>query len=807
MLRIYRLSLVLFFIWSAHPVTATDRPNVLVISVDTFRPDHLGAYGYERPTSPHIDTIAAGGVVFLNAYTTSAWTTPGLISLLTSLDAPSHGVDIRGKSIHPNVVTLADALRDGGYRAPDIFALTDIPNFHHMGFEPYPKRSEHIRRGGDEILFRWLEEEANRSDAPFFLYYHYRDLHQPYNPGPTYEELYLEKAFGAASNPLSWIRRFLAFEKMTLVKREVMMPRGIIDFAPWDKEWVYALYDAQIRRMDTEFFGRLRSVLRKIGLGDNTVIVITADHGEELLEHGLVGHVSTFKEGSLSEELVKIPLIFVGPGVQSGVQVETRVQVIDAMPTILELVGLVPDQSVQGRSLLPLAAGMQRMTLPLFFESTAGGYTASLEQYAIRSHSVISGDWKLISHTNSRTPTLFDLSTDPLEDHDLYQDEPRIAERLELSLQDWAQTSEPRIDDRIHRPQQQLSGTGQTIIEFPQHGDTLEYLGAEQTVHLKWSGEETASYKVLYDIGEGVYHLSGQMDLTSNNPSYGPFNATFWNSVVLYNPFTIRVHPIGQPHLISDPITFYLASSEGGSLAPAQILIVTKSIATEIATLAAGTILALVDLTVWIQQHLSAADVTAWALLLAIVGALAWPRLARFGERRVRAWLLALVYIGVVYATIPIFPQLWHGLRIHTGDSIRHTGSVIIGAIAIWSAWRLHKRVQGKQVGPYLLYAILLVAYIALLIRFGQFPAERLHLLEYGFMGVLLLRARTIDRPARVQDFVICWGLTVLIGCGDETIQWVLPQRYFELKDVGLNAVSCALGLCLSRLVTGGQQQ
>ena len=76
------------------------------------------------------------------------------------------------------------------------------------------------------------------------------------------------------------------------------MPRGIIDFAPWDKEWVSALYDAQIRRMDTEFFGRLRRVLRKTGLNDNTVIVITADHGEELLEHGLVGHVSTFKEAS-----------------------------------------------------------------------------------------------------------------------------------------------------------------------------------------------------------------------------------------------------------------------------------------------------------------------------------------------------------------------------------------------------------------------------------------------------------------------------------------------------------------------------
>ena len=141
------------------------KPNVLVITVDTFRPDHLGAYGYGRPTSPHLDSIAADGVVFRQAYSTSAWTAPGLISLLTSLDAPSHGVDVRGKSIRPGVVTLADALRAGGYRAPDIFFLTDIPNFHHLGFESYSKRSQYIR-DGDEILFRWLQEEASSSQEP-----------------------------------------------------------------------------------------------------------------------------------------------------------------------------------------------------------------------------------------------------------------------------------------------------------------------------------------------------------------------------------------------------------------------------------------------------------------------------------------------------------------------------------------------------------------------------------------------------------------------------------------------------------------
>jgi VanZ family protein len=104
---------------------------------------------------------------------------------------------------------------------------------------------------------------------------------------------------------------------------------------------------------------------------------------------------------------------------------------------------------------------------------------------------------------------------------------------------------------------------------------------------------------------------------------------------------------------------------------------------------------------------------------------------------------------------------------------------------------------------PYLLSVLLMAAYTVLLIRFGQFPAERLHLLEYGMMAVLVHRALTADRDSRLADHGLALGLTILIGFGDETIQWILPQRFFELKDVGLNAVSGILGLALARLVAG----
>ena len=180
------------------------RPNILLITVDTFRPDHLSYYGYPRETSPELDRFSGEGVFFRQAFTTSGWTAPGLISIHTSLYAPAHAVDVRGKSLDPGVTTLAEALRGAGYRAPDIFFLTDIPNFKHLGFEPYSDRNKHLKHG-DEILFRWLRDEAavspstdstGAATAPFFLYYHYRDLHQPYAPGSAYEALYTPASFG-----------------------------------------------------------------------------------------------------------------------------------------------------------------------------------------------------------------------------------------------------------------------------------------------------------------------------------------------------------------------------------------------------------------------------------------------------------------------------------------------------------------------------------------------------------------------------------------------------------------------------------
>lgn len=782
---------------------ADDRPNIILVTVDTFRPDHIGYDGYRRDTSPYLDSLSAEGVYFRRAFTTSGWTSPGLVSILTSLYAPAHGVDIRGRTLDPSVTTLAQALRAAGYRAPDIFFLSDIPNFQNLGFEPYARRSQYVS-DGDEILFRWLEEEAGASDQPFFLYHHYRDLHQPYAPGPEYEELFAADAFGHAYNPLSWVRRFLAREKVDLVQREVVLPRGIIDFAPWDKAWVSALYDGQIRRLDDQLFARLRRVLRERALAERTIVVVSADHGEELLEHGVIGHVSTFKEGRLSDEIIRIPLILWAPGrLPAGRVVDDLVQCIDIMPTLLDAVGAPIPDGVQGRSLMPLLAGQSLPPRPVFLETSTGGFTATLEQYAQRTRAVRTQRWKLVWHTPGDAVELYDLAADPGEQEEVAASHPAQVDSLRALLETWVRTH-PRARGPAQPPASPAPVAAAPVeVRYPADGDALQYAGAEQTIRLHWTGPPAGAYVIEYEVGEGVYHLEGSLEVSSSDPSYGPFHADFWNSLVLYNPWRFRVYPLGQPQAASPWVSFRLDPAGDGSPslagAFAGLAAATAHTGRELAALGLGLGLGLADLGVWVAG-LPAADVTAWALLAAIAGALVWPPLRRVGEARVHAWGAVLAYVALVYATVPVFPAVWARLREHTGTAIGHLGTVAVLALLTAIGVRAWRRMPaaGRSLRAVALFG-LLGLYAWMLAVFSQYPAERLHLIEYGGMGFLLLRALRLDAGAPAA-YGLAIALTAVIGFGDETIQWVLPQRYFELKDVGLNVVAGALGLAVVRV-------
>jgi len=788
--------------------TASPRPNIVLITIDTFRADRIGYYGNKRDTSPQLDQFAREGVFFRQAFTTAGWTTPGLISILTSLYAPTHAVDIRGRRLDPQVETLPDVLQRVGYRVPDIFFLTEIPNFANLGFEPYARRKELLHRG-DDILFTWLREEADKSTDPFFLYYHYRDLHLPYNPGEVYEELYLDEAFASSFGPLSWFKRFIAREKMDLVKKNVMITRGAMDFAPRDSSWVRALYDAGIRRLDDQLFARLRRTLEETGLADNTIVIVSADHGEELLDHGLVGHISTFKEGHLYDESERIPLVMWMPGVlPSGRVIEEPVQCIDIMPTLLELVGVDIPSSLQGRSLVKLIEGAPDWReKPLFFESSSAGYTANAEEYQRRFRAVRTAAWKLIHDVAADRYELYDLRRDPLERDNIHGQRPQISDSLGNMLNEWSLYAHKSAyrGGQLRVPEAVVSDVeSPPEILFPADGDTLHYEGAEHAVRLSWSGAADAVYTIEYDVGIGSYHLEGEITEASNSPSYGPFQAGFWNSLVLYNPWKFRVYRQDFPDKKSAWMTYYLAPVQGVAADAWNVQMLLQGVVVayaEVGNLVTGLVMGAGDL-YWWMVSMSAADLSAYALIIVLFAAVFQPLYLRLGPDRVRAWGWALVYIAFVYATIPLLPEVWGTLREYTQGAIRHLGALVLVLGALALVVYIGRQARGRRWHHYLGLAVVAMIYAYLLGQFARFPAERLHLVEYGFMGYVLFRALRLDMDTK-WAYALSLVLAFAIGIGDECIQWLLPQRFFEIKDIQLNALSAALGLVVVRLVRG----
>ncbi len=803
---------------------ASSLPNIILITADTFRPDFLGYYGRPGNPSPVLDSLAREGASFSQAYSSSGWTTPGLLAVLTGLDALGHGVDIRGRSISTEIQTLPDVLRQAGYTAPDIFFLTDIPNFHNLGFESYPERDKRLH-DGDEVLFHWLREIAE-PDRPFFLYYHYRELHLPFDPGEPYESMYLDPVFTSRIPLAGAVRRFLAAEKMRIVQTHIHILRNTFEFSHRDRPWLQALYDAQIKRMDTEFFGRLRQLLQEEGLTGNTLIIVSADHGEELLEDGLIGHVSTFREGRLYEPVIRIPLIFWFPGViEAGQDFDVPVQDVDIMPTVLELAGLDTPSSVHGQSLVPLMTGAHSWSRgPLFFETSGGGYTADPEQYARRYRAIRAGRWKLHHRVSEGEIKLFDLDHDPREKHNLATARPEIADSLRGLLDDWVLERElTRYVPLLPDPAMALEGVAAETpdrepadpvdmpaeaveILFPQEGDTLRYLGDDRRVQPRWTGPEHARYIVEYAVGDGDYHLSGEFVVDSSAPQYGPFSAWMWDAVVLYNPFTFRIYPDGQPDAASPWTTFYLEHSTGtdpSALAPASLLLRSRHMAVALAghtrNLIAGFGHGGRDLYLLIAS-VPIADLSVIVLIAVIAVAVVWTHADRLGPARCRAWGMALLYIAFVYTTIPVMPVIWHAMSIYTDGSLQYLANFLLAGFGVLFLWRLWSRNRLRRWQPYVALALVVPVYAYLLHQLAAFPAVRLHLVLYGFMSWVLYSALRLDLSPR-RAYLVSLVATALLGLVDECIQWVLPQRFFDIRDVQLNALAGALGLLVLRFV------
>jgi arylsulfatase A-like enzyme len=420
--------------------------GVILIQGDTLRIDHLDAYGYERPTAPFLKRLASEGVLFKNALAQTAWTKASTTSVMTSLYPTTHGVHQIPDRIPASTPTLAQRFRDAGYATLSLSSVSftgRLTNLH-KGFEELreagsqPGRTLYTSKTARDYvdhLAEWLE--AHR-DVPFFVYLHVFDPHSPYEPRPPWSTMWADPAQRERHlRNEETLKKFIAsafLAQRGMATRDELKAAGIDpeEYLRYCKDW----YDGSIRGMDAEL-ARLMERLRGLGAADSTLVAFFADHGEEFHDHGRMWHGQ-----GVYGEMLRVPLLFWGSGVAKGRVREETVQLIDVMPTLLELGGLEAPPGLQGQSLAPLlsegrhAAWQPR---PAIAEKHPMG--GADHPNASVSYAIVDGDWKLV-HNVERPPAraefeLFRFLEDPLDQKDVAGANPEVVERLRKGLEGW----------------------------------------------------------------------------------------------------------------------------------------------------------------------------------------------------------------------------------------------------------------------------------------------------------------------------------------------------------------------------------
>lgn len=330
MKRLAASAIILAILFPGCGEPVEQRASVLLIIIDTLRADHLGCYGYHRNTSPTIDSLAAAGTLFLRCQAQAPWTLPAIATLYTGLTERSHRCSHYGGFSHgldPEMPTLATILQEHGY------STAAFVNVGYLG----PMFG--MEKGYD---FFWMKEDAGSNAnstvhaaltrlgsldgaRPFLLTVHLFDPHLPYDPPYPYDTAFSPTGTGGITE---WPRNLEDCRDPELIQH-------MID-----------LYDSEILWTDGNL-GHLFSEMRAMGLLENTLVVLVADHGEEFMEHGDWGHAR-----NLYQPALHIPLIISGPGIPAGVSEPLPVGQFDVLPTILHYLGIPVPGHVEGISLL-----------------------------------------------------------------------------------------------------------------------------------------------------------------------------------------------------------------------------------------------------------------------------------------------------------------------------------------------------------------------------------------------------------------------------------------------------------------------
>ena len=379
-----------------------DRPNVLLITVDALRPDHLGCYGYERNTSPNIDKLAREGVMFTQAISQGSQTVPSIPSLMTSLYPSQHGI----KSLQFDYVishpVLAQILKENGYSTGCILAHELSHAGLGKGFDlvdmDFNKKADLLTQKAVD----WLRQNKNGN---FFLWVHYLDPHGPYQPPSPYNRLYCDDEFYKKNRNIP-----IASNTKDIYNSDGTIPLYVAENDITEVDYYIAQYDGEISFTD-EQIGILLKELEELGLDRKTIVILTADHGEGMGEH----NIYFTHGGSLYDELLKVPLIIkYKKAFPAGKIINQQVSLIDILPTLLAVLKIERKLNISGVNLMPLfSKGADFSTRVVISED----FDLTETDKGWVSRSLRTAKWKLICNSDNDMAEfeLYNLEKDPHE--------------------------------------------------------------------------------------------------------------------------------------------------------------------------------------------------------------------------------------------------------------------------------------------------------------------------------------------------------------------------------------------------------
>ncbi len=451
--------------WSNPLVTSRTfprRPNVLLYVVCTLRPDHMSLYGYGRDTTPFLKQLGASAVVFDDAVAQGSWTKASVPSILTSLQAFTHGLVNESDTIPRGAVTMAEQLRAAGYVTASIVAnpFAGRASGLKRGFDyvmEYPvvqrNRTDSIDRGTDSAainraILPWLERHR---DEPLFLFVLSTDPHAPYRPPAEFEQRFANPAETEQFNrDYAKLRDIRAYGGGATVNRAEIRAKGIDPEAFLRR--AVDRYDGEIAHNDRSIEA-LTGKFKDLGILDNTLVIVASDHGEEFWEHGLGAHGH-----SLYSELIHAALLMWNPKlIPQGRRVPDTVQLIDILPTVLDLLGLKPAEGAEGRSLAPLLRGghlnkaLPAMSTKLALPTAKPG--GAVPENLTDTIARVETDWKLIYRTQPvrarlKQVELYDRRSDRADRNDVAGQHPDEANRMKSEILKWLE-QEKAVKSRL----------------------------------------------------------------------------------------------------------------------------------------------------------------------------------------------------------------------------------------------------------------------------------------------------------------------------------------------------------------------